>query len=151
MTSASYTLVDSDEEIFFLEYEDVVYCHAEALKLHPHNLHGLRNSDALESAIDRPRQHLYYEGQRDLLWLAAIVWHGVGRAHGFNDGNKRTAFNCAFAFLEANGIEIVAHYEGEPGHFVEALFEQDEHGKDSFEIPQLENYLRMRYRWIQEE
>jgi death-on-curing protein len=142
--------IDEGEEVCFLTLEHVEFCHGKALELHPDNMAGIKSVGALESALARSQQFHHYESENDLVKLAAIVWHGIGRAHGYNDANKRTAFISAFTFLEMNGVEVCAPPD-EPGHFTEALFRLDENGRDKFEIENLESYLRPRARWITSE
>jgi death-on-curing protein len=142
--------IDEGEEVCFLTLEHVEFCHSKALELHPDNMVGMKSVGALESALARPQQFHHYESENDLVKLAAIVWHGIGRAHGYNDANKRTAFISAFTFLEMNGVEVCAPPD-EPGHFTETLFRLDENGCDKFEIENLESYMRPRTRWITSE
>jgi death-on-curing protein len=66
---------------------------------------GLRDAGALESALSRPRNQWEY-GQDDLCTLAAAHAFGVARNHPFTDGNKRTAWVLARAFLMLNGVEL---------------------------------------------
>ena len=40
------------------------------------------------------------------LFLAARLYTGLGDAHAFTAGNKRTAFRAAVAFIEANGFDF---------------------------------------------
>lgn len=68
--------------------------------------HGIRDEDALESALARPQHKHAYEGDADLADLAAAYAFGISRSHPFVDGNKRTAFLVAAIFLGLNGYEI---------------------------------------------
>ena len=68
---------------------------------------GIRDLGALESAINRPRNHAAY-GVTDPHVLAAAYAHGIALNHPFVDGNKRTAFVVSVAFLELNGYVFVA-------------------------------------------
>jgi death-on-curing protein len=138
------------EDILFLTLKHVQFCHDKALELHPENMLGTKSIDALESAIARPQQFHHYEAERDLISLASIIWHGIGRAHGYNDANKRTAFISAFAFLEMNGVTVCAPTD-EPGRFIDSLFVLDANGKDRFQIENLKSYLMTRSRWIETE
>jgi death-on-curing protein len=63
---------------------------------------GVRDAGLLESAIARP-QNLAAYGEPDLADLAAAYAFGIARNHPFVDGNKRTAFVTAGAFLVRNG------------------------------------------------
>jgi death-on-curing protein len=69
---------------------------------------GIRDENALESALARARQRWAYEPDADLPRLAADYAFGICRNHPFRDGNKRTAFLTAVIFLGLNGLEFVA-------------------------------------------
>ena len=66
-------------------------------------LAGLRDENALEAALARPRHKWHYESKRDLATLAAAYAFGLSRSHPFRDGNKRVAFVVMVVFLELNG------------------------------------------------
>lgn len=66
-------------------------------------LAGLRDEDALEAALARPRHKWHYQSKVDLATLAAAYAFGLRRSHPFRDGNKRVAFVVMVAFLELNG------------------------------------------------
>lgn len=80
--------------------------HDEQLAEHG-GLAGLRDANALESAIARPRQLVHY-GSPDVADLAAAYGYGIARNHPFLDGNKRTAFVAVELFLMLNGHELSA-------------------------------------------
>ena len=69
---------------------------------------GLRDENALESALARPRQRLAYDPEAELAALAAAYGYGLARNHPYNDGNKRAAFVVMAVFLGLNGWELVA-------------------------------------------
>jgi death-on-curing protein len=69
---------------------------------------GLRDENALESALARPRQRFAYEPQTDVAALAAAYGYGLARNHPYNDGNKRVAFVVMAVFLGLNGLESTA-------------------------------------------
>ena len=69
---------------------------------------GLRDENALESALARPRQRFSYDPQADLAALAAAYGYGLARNHPYNDGNKRVAFVVMAVFLGLNGDELLA-------------------------------------------
>ena len=81
--------------------------HFDSIRSHG-GLPGLRDENALESALARPRQRFAYEPQSDLATLAAAYGFGIARNHPFNDGNKRVAFVVMGVFLGLNGFEIEA-------------------------------------------
>lgn len=64
---------------------------------------GLRDGNALESALARPRHKFAYDPEADLADLAAAYAYGIASSHPFADGNKRTAFLTALLFLGLNG------------------------------------------------
>jgi death-on-curing protein len=68
---------------------------------------GLRDKGLLESALARPINLRSY-GSPDLAALAACDAAGIIANHPFVDGNKRTGFVAAAAFLDRNGYELTA-------------------------------------------
>lgn len=66
---------------------------------------GVRDAGALESALARARNQWEY-GEDDLCQLAAAHAFALARNHPFTDGNKRTAWVIARAFLVLNGVEL---------------------------------------------
>lgn len=86
---------------------EVLYAvHAEQLAEHG-GLAGLRDVNALESAIARAEQLAHY-GSPDVADLAAAYGFGIARNHPFSDGNKRTAFVAVELFLALNGHDLLA-------------------------------------------
>lgn len=69
---------------------------------------GLRDEDALEAALARPRQRWAYDPGSDLPRLAAAYTFGICSGHPFRDGNKRISFLTAVTFLGLNGLDLVA-------------------------------------------
>jgi len=74
-------------------------------------LQGIRDEDALESALARPRHRWVYQESSDLASLAAAYGFGLARSHPYQDGNKRIAFVVMAVFLGLNGNEIDADEE----------------------------------------
>jgi death-on-curing protein len=73
---------------------------------------GVRDAGLLESALARPRnQFVYSEKNVTMAELAAAYAFGVARNHPFVDGNKRTAMQTAFVFLEFNRVHVTASQE----------------------------------------
>ena len=66
---------------------------------------GPRDEGAVESALARSVNKSLYE-DADAAALAAAYACGLARNHGFNDGNKRTAWVTARVFLADNGKAI---------------------------------------------
>lgn len=68
--------------------------------------HGIRDEDAIESALARPRNKWAYQKRVDLPDLAAAYGYGLATNHGFLDGNKRVAFFSMVLFLRRNGLVL---------------------------------------------
>ena len=69
---------------------------------------GIKDENALESALARARNRWVYEPQSDLATLAAAYGYGLATNHGYGDGNKRIAFIAMYTFLGLNGLELGA-------------------------------------------
>ena len=67
---------------------------------------GLRDENALESALARPLNLVRY-GEPDAAELAATLAFGIAKNHPFVDGNKRSAWVGARLFLRLNGLTLV--------------------------------------------
>ncbi len=81
--------------------------HLDQIRAHG-GLAGLRDENALESALARPRQRWNYESASDLPALAAAYGYGLCQNHPFRDGNKRVAFVTMVVFLRLNGLKFEA-------------------------------------------
>ena len=88
----------------WLSLEVLYAIHDQQLAEHG-GLQGVRDTNALESAMARP-QHLALYGEPDAAALAAAYAHGLLRNHAFSDGNKRTAWVMARLFLARNGQRL---------------------------------------------
>ena len=73
--------------------------------------HGVRDPDAILSALARARNLWAYDEEADLADLAASYLVGFTRSQGFVDGNKRTGLATALVFLSLNGHAL--HVPGE--------------------------------------
>lgn len=69
-------------------------------------LDGLRDQNAVESALARPELHVCGNPPPDAADLAAAYAYGLARNHGFSDGNKRTAWVAARVFLADNDVRL---------------------------------------------
>lgn len=81
--------------------------HDELLDQHG-GLAGVRDDGLIHSALERPRNRWAYDEEADLFECAAAYGFGLAKNHGFNDGNKRTAFQAMYTFLGINGLRLVA-------------------------------------------
>jgi len=76
--------------------------HHDQLREHG-GLAGVRDENALESALARPQQKWGYGGRTDVAMLAAAYGFGLVRNHPYRDGNKRIGFLAMVTFLGMNG------------------------------------------------
>jgi death on curing protein len=81
--------------------------HTDQIREHG-GLLGLRDENALESALARPRQKWSYEPEADLASLGAAYAFGFARNHPYNDGNKRIALLAMLTFASVNGYDVQA-------------------------------------------
>jgi len=93
-------------EPFWLSADDVVYI-AEEVVRETGEPFFLRDRGLLESAVAKPLNRFHYEGVEDVLSLATTLLFALARNHAFEQGNKRTGFLAAVAFLEINGYAVV--------------------------------------------
>ena len=70
--------------------------------------HGIRDENALEAALARPRHRWSYSPGVGLPELAAAYAFGLLMDHPYADGNKRIALVVLVAFLDLNGVELSA-------------------------------------------
>lgn len=98
------------EPIWIREFEAQAF-HAQLIALFG-GADGVRDQGLLESALARPRNQLLYAGRAvTMADLAAAYAVGISNDRPFVDGNKRTAMQLAFVFLEFNGIPVTASQE----------------------------------------
>ena len=69
-------------------------------------LSGVRDENALESALTRPQQKWHYSAA-DIATLAAAYGFGLIKNHPYRDGNKRIGFLAMATFVEINGVELI--------------------------------------------
>jgi death-on-curing protein len=81
--------------------------HTDQLREHG-GLPGVRDENALESALARPQQRWLYEQEADVAAAAAAYAFGLVKNHPYRDGNKRIGFLALVTFLGINGLEFDA-------------------------------------------
>ena len=84
--------------------------HLDQLREHG-GLPGIRDENALESALARPRNQWHYQAATDVAALAAAYGWGLANNHPYRDGNKRIAFLAMAIFVELNGHRLEAPEE----------------------------------------
>jgi death-on-curing protein len=95
------------KEPIWLTVQVIEIIHLEQLAEHG-GRRGIRDANALESAVARCWQRRTYDADATLSELAAALCHGLVRDHPFVDGNKRIGFLAANTFLGLNGVELDA-------------------------------------------
>lgn len=93
-------------EPIWMDLVDALAIHEKMIAQHGGSS-GIRDQGLLESALARPQHRNHYESAA-LPELAASYATGVVLNHPFVDGNKRTGFLLAAAFLEINGWRFTA-------------------------------------------
>jgi len=94
------------KEPLWLNRDDAIAAHDMMLAQHG-GLEGVRDEGLLESAVSKPKNKFAY-GSPFAAEMAASYAAGIIHNHPFIDGNKRTGFFLATAFLELNGFEFFA-------------------------------------------
>jgi len=81
--------------------------HGDQLREHG-GLSGIRDENALESALARPQQKWHYARSTDVPMMAPAYAFGLVKNHPYRDGNKRIGFLAMVTFLGLNGYELEA-------------------------------------------
>ena len=81
--------------------------HSDQLREHG-GLPGVRDENALESALARPQQKWHYSDRIDAPRLAAAYAFGLVQNHPYRDGNKRIGLLAMLTFLGVNGHDFSA-------------------------------------------
>lgn len=95
--------MDPEHEPVFLSVEDVLRFHAKALQEYG-GAEGIRDPGGLESAVGAVEQFACYASDIDLFDITAAYAFYIAEKQAFLEGNKRTAWATANAFLEVNGL-----------------------------------------------
>lgn len=94
-------------EPIWLEKQAIITLHDRSLALHG-GPSGIRDEGLLESALQRPMNRFFYEGETSTATLAATYAVGVASNHPFVDGNKRAAYQALILFLALNDAPLKA-------------------------------------------
>ncbi len=102
-------MIDEPAEPIWLSWRVVESIHRKEILQHGGS-RGIRDRGLIQSALERPINKWQYEGS-DVFTLAAAYGFGIAKNHGFEDGNKRTAFVSLYTFLGLNGYDLDAEEE----------------------------------------
>jgi death-on-curing protein len=81
--------------------------HGDQIREHG-GLAGVRDENAIESALARARHKWLYDETTDVATLAAAYAFGLIQDHPYRDGNKRVGLIAMVTFLGLNGEELEA-------------------------------------------
>jgi prophage maintenance system killer protein len=66
----------------------------------------VRGGESLANTIERPRRLHHFDGERDIVALAAALLRAVNDRHALIDGNKRASMRLTDEFLGLNGYRL---------------------------------------------
>lgn len=89
-------------DVLFLDVQDVIGMHDDALIYFGGGMPGIRDSGLLASAVMAPQSGYVLS----LAEIAATYCFGLAKNHPFIDGNKRAAIAAAGTFLGVNGYPL---------------------------------------------
>ena len=87
--------------MLYLSTQEVMLMHGVLIKQFGGS-QGIRDTGALEAALNRPQSGYY----SDAIEQAAALFESIAINHPFVDGNKRIAFAVMDTFLRLNGFRI---------------------------------------------
>lgn len=87
-------------ELVFPTVKDILKIHKKIIKICG-GAGGIRDLEALESAVFRPQTGYY----KDAIETGAALLESLSQNHPFVDGNKKTAIEATFDFLKKNNYQ----------------------------------------------
>ncbi|MGB7569605.1 MAG: type II toxin-antitoxin system death-on-curing family toxin [Chitinivibrionales bacterium] len=96
----------------FLTIPEVIEIHDQEI-VAAGGLSGVRDLNALDSAVGAPQASFSGQFLMDIFEMAATYLNSIAINHPFMDGNKRTALASSLTFLFMNGYEIEESYDEE--------------------------------------
>ncbi len=92
--------------IYQVTYDDILFAYCMAMQV-PDAKTYVKSEHSIQSAIARP--YATFGGQNVYPTLhekAAALLHGVAKAHGFYDGNKRAAVLITLSMIRLSGYDL---------------------------------------------
>ena len=114
----------------WLEFDDILRIHTVAMHAMDEPPRPVIDEGRLRSKLTRPVNAYHYEEARDPLLLGAMLAVAVSQAHGFEDGNKRTALASMAVFLGLLGYDVNVTNEA-VGAWLIAIAEADDRDRDA--------------------
>ena len=96
----------------FLTVSEVIEIHDQEIAT-AGGLSGVRDLNALDSALGALQASFGGKFLLDIFEMAATYLNSIAKNHPFLDGNKRTALASSLTFLFMNGYEIDEFYDEE--------------------------------------
>ena len=96
---------EAEDRWEFVRSDALLFVHGRLIERYG-GLPGVREANALESAIARPANLEAYGGPQSAATLAAALPWAILRNHPFVDGNKRAALAALVMFAELNNLEL---------------------------------------------
>lgn len=111
----------------YLNKSQVVYLNAILIRrFSPSEDIGIKDSNLLDSAINRPRQSAFGEDAYPTIFeKAAALFQSLAQNHSFYNANKRTAYAALELFLRKNGYVILAEQKQKEDLTVELSDQQN--------------------------
>jgi len=92
--------------IRYLTIDEVLYLQRELVDI-TGGSHGIRDMNAVDSAVAQPQQTMFGEDlYPTLAEKAAALGYSLVANHGFVDGNKRVGYASMRTFLDLNGYRL---------------------------------------------
>lgn len=130
------------DEFVYLSFDDAVWLHFDLMDDWNEVRYGLEFRELLDSALARPKHSAIYENA-DIIRQAASLCFGLIKNHPWKGGNKRTATHLMETFLELNGYRI----KYKTREVLEMVLAVE---SDAWKVDEVENWLRQRFKRIEE-
>lgn len=97
-------MANPSEKVVYLTANQVITINTMQIKIYsPGEQIGVKSTDLLDSAINRPKQSvLKQDAYKTLFEKAAALTESLAKNHSFHNANKRTALASLIIFLKLN-------------------------------------------------
>lgn len=114
----------------WLDFDDILRIHTVAMYAMDERPRPVIDEGRLRSKLTRPVNAYHYEEVRDPFLLGAMVAVAVSQAHGFEDGNKRTALAAMAVFLGLLGY-VIDETDEAVGQWLVSIAEAHDRDRDA--------------------
>jgi death on curing protein len=111
------------EDIIYLSVNHVITINTVQIRLYsPNEPLGVKDSNLLDSAINRPKQTAFGDDiYKTIYEKAAALFESIAKNHAFYNANKRTALASLIIFLKINHYKWVMGIEEEQNFVVDVV------------------------------